>query len=304
MRRASGTLLALCLAASIAAAGPREFVADCAAKLPPDAHGLDALEERCPGLRATLEEAGLAALLSERTRDSLDAISLRPALELMAPGAGAGPGPDPARLPAVLARLHEAADSPGLWARFKDWVRRLLDSRDAAKPSSWWIRWLDRVNPSAAVVRGLYYALIVLVVAGAATLVVGELRATGALAGRRWRPGWRARPEATGTGADAGPLATLRTATAADRPRLLLALLVDALTAAGRLRGGAALTPRELARSAAFTAGERERFAGLAAVAEREAFAGVPVAAAESDRAVADGIELYRTLAPGSTGAA
>lgn len=294
-------LLGIC---GLAHAGPREFVADCAAHLPEDVAGLDDLEEQCPGLNAALEEAGLAPLLSDDTRDSLDAVTLRPALALM--DAGAGRAPDPLAVGQVLKSLGKNVESPSLWSRFKDWVRQLLGRPQDGHTPTWLDRWLGRLTFSEAVARVLGHVLIALIIGGAIAVIVAEVRATGVLAGRRWR---RARGAGrAGSIAAATPdepsLAAVDAADRATRARVLLTLIVEALTTTGRLRGARALTHRELARAGGFADDAGRRFAGLATVAEREAYGRTPVPDADRDAAIEDGKALYRALRADARGPA
>jgi hypothetical protein len=218
---------------------------------------------------------------------------LRTLLTRAAPAATVRP-PRVAQLAAVLAGLAVSERrEQGWWARFKQWLREVLERRQADEDSPWWRRWLGSLNLPQRVLDLVAAGAMAVVIALALAVLVNEMRVAGVTLGRRTRgaPLARAAAHARRT------LEDLERASPAEQPRLLLELLVARLREQDRLPPPRALTLYELTRAARLTSGERERLSVLTAVCERLRFAAQQPSPPSLAAALAGGRELLGTLA-------
>ena len=225
-----------------------------------------------------------------------------------------GPRPDTAAVPAIVKETESAQTAPKrtLWERFKDWVRSLVDKRDAKRSDNWLTRWLDEHAPGEKLVEGILYVLLAALLAGIGWIVYSELRAAGLL--ERWRRRHDERAAEISAPTAPEPL-TLAGASDVEAPSILLALLVSELHRLGRVQDRQSMTHRELGTAARFdAASEGEAFRGVLGAAERLRYDATPPAesappphsspspAASSDSVSSAVVWLIGTLAPPSGG--
>lgn len=182
--------------------------------------------------------------------------------------------------------------------RLKAWILARLARQASDQPAAWWTKWLAKLTPSQAVLDTLLVVLLLLVVGGAIAVVIGELRAAGVLARRAAAGATGTRPGAPAPGPARLRLADVQAAPPGERARLLLQLVIEVLSASGRLRGAISLTHRELAAQALLDDDPaRARLARLAALAERQAYGARDQPEAKLEPELGDGLELYAALA-------
>jgi hypothetical protein len=300
----AGVLLLLAVATARATDVLAELEA-CAARLDPELDvGFGRIAARCPRLATELEESPWLPWLPESWRDPGNDLSagglaeLRELIERERERALLRDTPQPAALAPVLADLgRDGSERPSLWKRVRDWLRSILEPQRAAPRESWLERWLLRLDPSEAFLRAIGYLAIVAVIALAIVILINELRATGLLRARRSAAAARRVARAserslpTWSDVEAAPLA--------ERPGLVLRILLDLLTRARRLPPADRLTARELGALAELPgAQDRERFRELALVAERARYAGAAPPASAIEAVVTYARELASRLEP------
>jgi hypothetical protein len=283
---------------------------ECAASIAPKTRpGLDNLREVCPNLEQALSDAQLAGQLGDNWQRRIGTRGLNDLIWLMEryQAAPASDAPNPSSLAPVLSalRLPHAA-SITWWEKFKDWLRSLLQPKQATD-STWLERLLSGIESiPRQVMRITWYAALAVVVGLAGWLVWRELKLAGVF--ERWRTPGASRKPSPAVGELASLSATnwtlsddLDKAPLRDRPVLLLRLLVRALVSSGRLRGERSLTHSELTRRGQFDNAEQlRRFARIASLAEHRLYGsadavGTP-AAADDASLLQDGRELYAQL--------
>lgn len=234
----------------------------------------DRIAARCPALLQTLEASDWFAWLPPGWGDQYEDMSGRGLASLRVEVArelalrASARAPQPTLLRPILAGLAAGnAQAPRTWwERVRRWLRSLI-TPEAADERSWAGRLGLHPALSQTLLRSIAYLTLALVLAFAALIVVAEWRASGAMR-RRGQP---ARADSVAQAATREPLGWLDVehAPAAERPRILLGLIVARLTAARRLPAAGALTVRQLARAAVLhDAADRERFSDVAAAAE------------------------------------
>jgi len=275
-------------------------VDSCISRLDPATDiGYERIVARCPDLVRRLEEGGWAAWMPGEWKEpgnDLSAGSLRELRELARREMDAAPaqGPDIRSLKPVLASLADAsAKDRSVWARFKGWVRSVLESREQPAGESWFTRMTSRIGFPQSVVELVSYAALAGVVALALLIVLNELRAAGLIgpadAARRGKSAAaRGRGAVTG-GADSN-------VDPRDRPRMLLGLIVARLGELGCLPPSAGLTVRELTLAARLAESDRERLSVLALSAERLRYSGSEIAPDGIGTALERGRELLENL--------
>src|SRR5690606_124576 len=282
-----------------AAASEWDLIRTCSERADPDTVGLAELEQACPGLEASLAALGYEAFLSDSGRDALSVYGLDDLVHLGAPRESANATLQTESLHSVLESIEQQANErpPTWWERFKNWLQELVRRR--SEESSWLEEWLQKVQPSALVVRTTLFALVALVILLAVLIVINELRAAGVLK-RRARDetdvgsalASRSQPGEGLSIADLDSLAIQK------RPAALLRILVAALVRAGRLRSERSLTYRELTQHARFADdGERASFQRIAAAAERSVYGASALAEQDVELLVREGRALQARLA-------
>jgi len=299
-RKALASALILLAATSTVGASPADALRACAARANPNAAGLETLQRQCPELEPALRELGLSDSLDPASRSRLSAASLKGLAALTAryQTAQITDAPDASRVRTVVDALaRERAPTPrSWWDAFKAWLRSLLDS-DKGRSLSWLDRWLERFSISNGVLTGIIYGLLLIFVVGAIWIVVRELRAAGVLDGRRRSGPAHAAPGAARSAELTLTLAALDSAPLIEQPGILLRLLVQELAIRRRLQGDRPLTHRELAdRAILDDATQRERFSGVAKLAERLLYGPRQPSAERIDDIVADGRALVSEI--------
>lgn len=298
MRRPFPWLLALLCLCTLAQAGPRELISECALRVPAGVDGIDALEPLCPGLtQALLELSGgaplAAASLKQLNRNSLsDFLLLTAAASVQSPAV-----PDPEHLRGILHEIGAPATHQlTWWDRFKAWCLKWLLPANRNSPSLWLPAWLQKLIPSAAVATAVFYTLLGFIVLGVVYLVHAELRAAGFLKRGQARP-VNSRPSFAGAVNVGLSLEQVMKSPLAQRPMLLFRLLVNELARQGRLDRAASLTHREVAQRARLAdAAEREQLAELSRLAEWQLYGRGSIESAHSEPVLAEGQALYVRL--------
>ena len=300
--------------ASVAATTPKadeEVIAlltDCAARLDRDRDvGYARIAQRCPELSPALTGSARSAWLpgtwQERSNE-LSAGGLRELARLIreeSRRAVAVGGPSSEALAAVLRQVSAdpEADS-GWWARTLAWIRSLLSRQPAgaAEPEFSIADWLRSRGIGANIWTVLTYALFSVLIGIAIFIILTELRAAGLLQRKPRDASSDTHPPRNRAPLRLEDLAGLPLR---ERPALLLRLILEALTAAGRMQGHApgyaSRTRREILRDARLEqASQRDALAALAGSTEQLRYAAVPPAPPEIEASIAEGSALLRQL--------
>lgn len=311
MRRALAVVI-LCAASAAGAQGARPGAGQdalaaidaCVPRLDPELDvGYERITARCADLAHRLERSGWAAWLPagwKEARNELSAGSLAElrtlvARELSVP-TGDGPHPSVAHLNEILAGLGPASRGDSLWAKFRGWLRDVVERNRKADNGSWIDRLIQHSGRSQTMVKLLTYGSLTLVVLLAGLIVFNELRAAGILRSRARRRAERAAARAPSPGRLSW--ADVEQAPLADKPRLLLELVVARLTDARRLAPSGGMTVRELTRAVKLDeAGDRARLLELARAAEQTRFSAAALPPQVVDEVVEQGRELLERLA-------
>jgi hypothetical protein len=263
--------------------------------------GYARVAQRCPDLAPSLALSAAAPWLPpdwNKPNNELSAAGLtelRTLLTRPAPTAAVR-APRVAQLRAVLAGLAASESRErGWWARFKQWLREILERRQSAEYSPWWRRLLGSLNLPQRVLDLVTAGALAVVIALAMAVVVNEMRVAGVTLSRRSRGAPSARGRAAAR-AQRG-LEDLEQAGPAEQPRLLLELVVARLREQDRLPPARALTLHELTRAARLQPSERARLGVLTAACERLRFAAQEPSPPALAAALAGGRELLGTLA-------
>ena len=251
-------------------------------------------------------ESGLADQLDGAWRDNLSAHGLSELDRLAQRYENAEPrdAPDAEALRAIARSLSAppVSSSRSWWQRLKDWVTHFFETPEKTG-AGWLDQWLSKaLKIPRAWQQALTYTSLAGIVLIAAWIVWREVRIawTGAVHARR---GKRMTPRATADADVPHPsFGDLENAPPADRPLLLLRLLVRALVDCGRLRAERSLTHSELVRTGVFDSVEQQQcFARVSRLAELRLYgpAGRRVSGETSNdaqQALLDGRQLYAQL--------
>ncbi|HZF16751.1 MAG TPA: hypothetical protein VE046_12490 [Steroidobacteraceae bacterium] len=206
----------------------------------------------------------------------------------------------------VLGRIEsrQKTTPPTPWEQFKSWLKSIFERRDKLdQGDGWFSRLLRNLHVSPIASKIINYSLLALLLAGAVAVVVIELRAAGVLA--RTKPGVAARRRAVGGGlASFVTLGDVAAAPLAERPALMLQLLIGRFVSTGRLQERRSFTHRELDRATRLDeASDREAFREVLIAAEAVRYADQAPEAERLDRVVRDGEALLLRIpdAGGST---
>lgn len=295
------------LVCSGAMASALDTLRQCAVDTTPEVEGLPALNARCPGLDAALNELTLTDNLTEDLRGRLNRDGLLD-LEAMARRYHDNPtdhGPGVSALAGILKDMaaEQRHASKSWWDAVKEWLRSWLDGSRDKDSDSWLSQLLKSLKPSELALSVLLYALLSLVVISAVAVVFNELRAAGLLT-RGGRTIGRA-PKVAFVSAEGNAvlsIADLEEAALRDRPAILLKLLVARLLASQRLKTERSLTHRELSRHGEFASSQqRESFAAVATLAEQLLYGSALHVPEQITRVVAEGHALLQQIGPGKT---
>jgi Domain of unknown function (DUF4129) len=295
--------LLLCAAAQGASARDAVQVIDeCMARLDSSLDvGYERIAERCPELTPALERSPFAGWLPAGWKSSdspLSAAGLSELRTLLARAAEARPlrpaVPDPQRVGDVLASLKR--DPPtelGWWARFKDWLHRLMRAQPQGDPG-WLLRELQWLRLSQSSLELIRWLCLGVVVALAVSVVVQEARVAGLI--RRRRSASASQRNKLGSPAVLA-LAQVDAAAPREQPALLLELIALRLVERALLPPARTLTARELLRSARLPrqpAGAQ--LSHLVGVCERIRFADEPIGEAARAEALHAGRALLAAI--------
>jgi len=298
-------LLALVLAAAgLPGATARDALGAIDACLAQLDRGLDVgyqrIAARCPDLTPSLMQSQWAAWLPRDWNQPENLLSaeglteLRTLLTREPASAPPGRAPRVARVAAVLATLQPDRPRAGWWARLRQWLREALAPPPQRADPGWLRRMVADSGVSQAVLEGIVWGALVLVMVLAGAVVVNELRVAGVLTG------WHAAPRRARTAARQATGVTLQDLEHASpyrRPALLLELIAARLAEQDRLPPARALTVHELTRAARLPGeSDRERLSELAAACERVRFSGQEPAREALAAALARGRELLAAL--------
>jgi hypothetical protein len=265
--------------------------------------GYEKIAARCPELAPALKASPWAAWLPRDWDKPGNELSDQGLMELKtlivheSQRRAQGPAPRTERLGPVLAALEAAQPPPvGWWARFKAWLRGILQARASTDTDSWLARLLGTTQLSQSVMRLIIVAVCAVLIGLAGAVVINELRLAGLLR-PHGKPGTGPGPERHAEPPGAGDLGQIEAAAAELRPRLLLELIARQLYEQGRLPPARALTVQELLRSARLASGaDRERLHVLARVSERLRFSNSVPAPEVLNAALERGRELLAGL--------
>jgi hypothetical protein len=273
----------------------------CIARLDPSTDiGYARIASRCPDLTASLSASPWAPLLPpdwSRSGNLLSAgglAELRTLLSRAQPAAPARALPLD-RLNAVLAGLKPVYQPPrSWWARFKEWLHRVLEPQPGDTRSSWLRRLFDELQLSRHATDLAAWAALAVLVALAVAILLNELRVAGLLKGgaaRRHAVKDRALP------GEPVCLAQVQAAALCEQPRLLLQLIIARLRERNWLPPARSLTVHELARAARLPhAVDYQHLQALAGTCEQARFARVAIAPAAVLAALESGRELLADI--------
>ncbi len=199
----------------------------------------------------------------------------------------------------VLKRIESQQKTvpPTPWEEFKAWVKSIFERRDKLDQSdSWFWRMLRQLHISPTTGKIINYSLLALLLAGAIVIVIIELRAAGFFANTK--PGGPLRRRATGV-SETGrvTLGDVAAAPLAERPALLVEVLIGRFVATGRLHERRSFTHRELDRATRLDEPpDREAFREVLLAAEAVRYAHRLPEEEQLERAVRDGEALLLRL--------
>jgi hypothetical protein len=271
--------------------------------------GYERIAARCPDLTREVEANGVGAWLPRGWRDAGNGLSagsleeLRTLLARELDSRAQSRAPSVPRLHQVLARLGDAAHTrSGVWSRLQEWLRQVTRREDDPRTPEFLARLLNRVGVSARVIEVVSYGCLAAVMALAALIIANELRAAGV---RLRLPG---RPRSTRPGPppspELAPLAQLDAAALEERPRLLLAVLLERLSRQGRLPPARSLTVGEVTRGARLPGpADEARLTELASTAECVRYSNALPIPTRLQAALAGGRTLLERLEVGTRAA-
>jgi hypothetical protein len=264
----------------------------CSAQITDKPTGLSQLEQRCPGLGATLAVAQIRPLIIQSSRDLLDRGSLLQLRHLL--HAPTGVAPSVSKLSPILQTLQRTSAVPRpWWRRLWDWVLERLNLRHPADTSDNWLdEWARQLANAQWVWKAIIWGSLIAIPLLVVVMVVYEVRAMG----RRSTDAAATAGAAAEVTASDSRLARLHLAPPGERPAGLFAMLISRLVAAGRLPADRSLTHREVARTAVLDDAEQRRYMEfLARLAERQLYSGVETRVDDLEELLARGEDLYIT---------
>lgn len=278
---------------------------ECQERLDPELDiGFARISAHCPGLVRVLEQSPWAPWLPQGWRDprnDLSAGSLGELGVLLQRERGLAPlrtAPAGATLRAVLAELgYPRRERMTLWERLRDWLHLVSARRQSEPAPSWLSQVLRQVDSSGMLLRVMSYMAIAAVLVLGVSGFVRRLR-TKRLSDTLWHADHA--PPAPVPGRQ--PWQSWREveqASLAERPALMLGLVLDALVQSRRLPRAESFTASELIEAAESTRlPGRERLVALARVAEQARFGSKPLPASQLAAAVEGGRTLLAELNP------
>jgi hypothetical protein len=264
--------------------------------------GYARIAARCPRLVRILESSEWRAWLPPTWREAGNDLSIGGLEELAVlidreqARTHTGRRPGTGALREIISGLDASrAERAGFWGRFRSWLEDTFMQPAEEDSGDWLQRLLGREPLSERVIASITYAALGLVVALAALIVANELRAAG-LFRRRPRAQSQSLPAVA---AEPGSLTwrEIERAPQAERPGLLLQLVIERLGSTGRLPAATTLTVGELEQRAALPdPQDRARLGELARTAERARFGANPAPPAVVERALESGRTLLGNI--------
>jgi Domain of unknown function (DUF4129) len=280
------------------------IVEACSERLDPQIDiGYERIAARCPDLARRLEQNALAAWLPEGWKDagnnlsagSLQELAVLMRREIATPATGRTPNVK--HLHAVLVEIGQSTQQQSsLWRRMRLWLHKVFPSSAEPTDTGWIPRMISRIGLPQTVIELVTYLALAVVIGLSVLILTNEVRQTGLFRRRlgrtesvsrittvesRVRLDWR----------------DVERAELADKPRVLLELLLDRLTRAHRLPPAHSLTTREISRAASLPDQQNaERLRLIAQTAERLRYASRAPSGAEIEQVVEDGRVLLAEL--------
>jgi hypothetical protein len=266
--------------------------------------GFERIVARCPDLARRLEQNELAAWLPEGWKDTGNNLSVGSLQELALlmrreiATHSSRPAPSVQHLRDVLSEIGQAPERrDSLWKRMRLWMHKVLPSSDETDDNGWVPRMISRIGLPQTVIEMVSYIALASIIVLGVFILANEFRVAGVF--RRRVP--RKEDEAVSPAPAIAQMSwrDVERADVADKPRVVLELVIDRLTRARLLPPARSLTNRELARAVKLAnPKDQERLRALALTAERVRFASTAADRAEVDAAVAGGRVILRTLDP------
>jgi hypothetical protein len=267
--------------------------------------GYERIASRCPGLARTLEQSGWAEWLPRGWKEARNELSAGSLLELRTLVAReleipvSSHRPDVKRLNEVLTGLGAAArQRDSLWSRFRAWLRTVVAQNKPEEPRGW-LDELASSDRSQTIVDRITYIALALVVVLAGVIVAGEMRAAGFL--RRGRLAAAEGSAFESARSTQMSWQDVERAAHAEKPRVLLELVIARLAELRRMPPAGALTVRELTRSVDLAdAADRDRLREIALAAESVRYSVNDLKPDKINFVVEQGRELLSHLQGGS----
>jgi hypothetical protein len=264
------------------------------------------IESQCPELKSILEHSPYAAWFPEQwwhsqlSTGSLTELQAHIAHESAAHEARTL---DISGVGAALESLEtdRRASKVTWWDRLREWLRSRLKPEEE-EPPTWLFKWLDELGRHEMALRIIGYSLYGLIVIAALWIVINELRAAGVFGA-----GARRRARAAGALASARAkheltLADVESSDPANRPSLLLTLLLAALARREDRMIDDSTTHRELATRVTLTdSAQRMTFGRLVRCAERVRYGATLPTRGEIDEVVGDARRLLDSFVSGES---
>jgi uncharacterized protein DUF4129 len=266
--------------------------------------GFERIVARCPDLARRLEQNELAAWLPEGWKDAGNNLSVGSLQELAVlmrreiATHSSRPAPSVQHLRDVLSEIGQAPEKrDSLWKRMRLWMHKVLPSSDEPGDNGWVPRMISRIGLPQTVIEMVSYIALASILMLGLFILANEFRAAGLF--RRRAP--RKANEAVSAAPEIAQMSwcDVERALMADKPRVVLELVIDRLTRARLLSAARSLTNRELTRAVKLSnPRDQDRLQALALTAERLRYAPAAADHTEVEAAVAGGRVILRTLDP------
>ena len=266
--------------------------------------GFERIAVRCPDLARRLEQNELAAWLPEGWKDTGNNLSVGSLQELAIlmrreiTTHSSRPAPRVQRLHEVLNEIGQASERrDSLWKRLRLWMHKVLPSNEEPTDNGWIPRMVSRIGLPQTMIEIVSYLALGSIILLGAFILANEFRAAGMF---RRAPARKAiQSVSVAPAIEQMSWRDVERADIADKPRVVLELLIDRLTRAHLLPPARSLTNRELTRAVKLpNAKDQDRLRALALTAERMRYAPVTADRAEVEAAVAGGRVILRSLDP------
>jgi len=291
---------ALLLPVLPAAADLSAAIEPCILDLDEDAYEYTAVADDCPEAVALIEQYRLSGSIGEDWQFNLtywQAEQLQRLEEYYAaPYETRAVNPDV--LDEIVDRLEvpeSVAEDKSLWERFQDWLRDVLRDDDQQAPG-WLEDWLSDFRVPQSALETIFWIIAASIIIGALLVIGVEIRAarTGVRSSKSSRT-----IVARGVAQSSYSVLTLddlEAAVAAEKPAVLLRLLLQRLERLGIVPRRPATTHREVVSQAALDGTESRTLARVSASAEGVRYGDREIDAAELEDLVSSGVATLRGL--------